>query len=212
MPGKSMPILEVIRAGDLEGLLNLIVAGADLREEDEDGCFTALGEAAYHGRVEMVRLLLGAGVSPDDSAHECALGAAALGGQVETARLLIESGASLEGAGESGLTPLMNAARVGHLEAVRYLVGVGADFEQRYQESRWPPSRSALDFAVECGHVEVAMYLLERGARFEGEDYQDENGRMLKSPADLVELARRNRQRQASQADQAGVRLEDEVG
>src|SRR5262249_16686019 len=129
-----------------------------------------------------------------------------------TARLLIEVGAALEGAGESGLTPLMNAARVGHLEMVRYLLGVGADLDLRSHDPRWQPSRSAVDFAVEDGHAEVVMYLLERGARFEGEDYQDESGWMPKSSADLIELARRNWRRRVSQADQTEAPLGDQVG
>jgi ankyrin repeat protein len=162
-----MAILAAIRDGDLKRLRELIAAGADLRETDEHGCFTSLGEAAYLGRVDMVRLLIEAGTEADDSAHECALGAAALGGQMDTARALIEAGASIEGKSASGLTPLMNAARVGQLEMVRYLLDVGADVQRRFQELRWEPSRSALDFAVEGGHEEVAAYLLEHGACFQ---------------------------------------------
>jgi hypothetical protein len=95
---------------------------------------------------------------------------------------------------------------------VRYLVEAGAKLDQRSCESRWRPSRGALDFAVEEGHVDVAMYLLERGARFDPEDSQEEDGRMPKSPADLIELARRHRRRRLSQGDEPGAPLEDGVG
>jgi ankyrin repeat protein len=206
-----MPLFEAIRAGDSGRLRELIAAGADLRGADERGCFTALGEAAYLGRVDMVRRLLEAGVPADDSAHECALGAAALGGQVEAARALIEAGASVDGAGESGLTPLMNAARVGQLEVVRYLVGVGVDLRRRYHASRWEPGRDALDFAVKEGHPEVAMYLLRRGASFEAEDYRDEGGRTPRSARELVELAGRNGRRRIAMADPSEVLRGDQM-
>jgi ankyrin repeat protein len=196
-----MPLFGAIRDGDSYRLRELIAAGANLRDEDEHGCFTALGEAAYLGRDDMVRLLLEAGAPADDSAHECALGAAALGGQVDAARALIEAGASIDGKSGSGLTPLMNAARMGRLEMVQYLVGAGADVRRRYHESRWEPSRSALDFAVENGYAEVAAYLLDHGALFRAEDYHDRSGREPRSPCELVELARRNGRRQTSEDD-----------
>jgi ankyrin repeat protein len=185
-----MPLFAAVRDGDSKRLRELIAAGTDLRGEDEHGCITALGDAAYLGRDEMVRLLLEAGVP-----------AAALGGQVDAARALIEAGASIDGTSGSGLTPLMNAARMGRLDMVHFLVGVGADVRRRYYESRWEPSRSALDFAVENGYAEVAAYLMDHAACFRAEDYRDGSGWEPRSPCELVELARRNGRRRTSEDD-----------
>lgn len=189
-----MRFLHAIEAGDIARVRELIASGADLNEADDDGCFTALGLAAYHGRIEILRELLDAGVPPDSAAGACALAGAALGGQLESARILIEAGASLNHRDETGMTPLMNAARVGQLPAVRYLVEQGADLECRDDSGgRYAQWKSALDYAIDEGYPDIAELLLARGARFDPEYYEDESGAMPSSAGDLIELARRCR-------------------
>lgn len=190
---KSMKLIEAIQAGDLACVRERISAGADLSEMDENGCFTALGHAAYLGRTEMVRALLEAGVAPDeDLADAPPLAAAALGGKVEAARILVNAGATLDSPDEAGMTPLIHAARVGHLVLVRYLVEAGANLHHRAFSSRYEPRKNAFDYSVDEGFTEVAVYLLERGARFKPEDYMDGSGTVPQNASDVIELARRN--------------------
>jgi ankyrin repeat protein len=199
---KSSPFFQAIEAGDVKRVRELITAGVDLSETDENGCFTALGQAAYLGHTTIVRLLLDAGAAADgESATASALGAAALGGQVEAADILVKRGARLDLADEVGLTPLMHAARVGQLAVVRYLVESGADLHQCEGQSRYGQRLTALDYAVLEGFPEVAEYLLERGAHFEPDDYVDESGAGPKNASDLVELANTKRARRHSLAD-----------
>jgi ankyrin repeat protein len=58
-----------------------------------------------------------------------------------------------------GLTPLLYAARQGHVEAVRALLDSGADINGVSADKTSP-----LMMAVINGHFDLAMYLLERGA------------------------------------------------
>jgi ankyrin repeat protein len=202
---KSSPLFQAIEAGDPERMRALIAAGANLAETDEDGCFTALGQAAYLGRSAIVRLLLDAGAAADEkSATATALGAAALGGQVEAAEILVRQGASLDSADEVGLTPLMHAAHVGQLAVVRYLVESGADMDQRHRWTRYGQQPSALDYAVQEGFPEIAEYLLERGAHFQPDDYPGECGAAPPTASGLIELARKNRARKHLLVDESG--------
>ncbi|XP_052744830.1 ankyrin repeat domain-containing protein 17-like [Bicyclus anynana] len=65
----------------------------------------------------------------------------------------------------NGYTPLATAARKGDVNMVRYLVGAGAELEQRSSAGQTP-----LQLAVLCGHTAVADLLLEKGADFQARD------------------------------------------
>jgi len=75
-----------------------------------------------------LKILLDAGASPN---RDCAAGPpllyAATEGLIESARLLIAANADLEQSYESKTTPLMVAARMGHLEMVKLLLEEGAN-------------------------------------------------------------------------------------
>ena len=87
---------------------------------------------------------------------------------------LIEFGADFHARLESGFTPLLLAARAGHLDAARVLIAAGADVNQRIAPSpEWRhlgfgaklrPGATALHVAVENGNYELAAELLAAGA------------------------------------------------
>jgi len=81
-------------------------------------------------------------------------------GDLEEVQSLIESGASnieetdnYDGLGE---TPLMHAARLGHLEIVKYLVDQGANVFARFNRTM------PLYNAIRYGHVKIAKFFIER--------------------------------------------------
>ena len=88
--------------------------------------------AAREGHLEVVRLLLEAGVDKDapNTDDRTALHIAAQEGHLEVVRLLLEAGADKDAAdtdGWSGWPALLIAAKKGHLEVVRLLLDAGAD-------------------------------------------------------------------------------------
>jgi hypothetical protein len=58
------PLVEAAAQGSVQGVRDLIAAGADLNQRDENG-ITALIILAYAGNVEIVRLLLAVKANPN---------------------------------------------------------------------------------------------------------------------------------------------------
>ena len=111
--------------GLLESLDHLLMAGANVDEEDPDGD-TPLILAAFAARPTMVSALLAAGAAPD-AVDGAALKSAALHGYVEVVQLLLDGGAAPDGlnTAKDG-SPLFRAASEGHLEVARVLLQHGA--------------------------------------------------------------------------------------
>lgn len=68
----------------------------------------------------------------------------------------ILQGADIDAADTDGNTPLVYAAKKGHIEIVRYLVNHSADVETY--------GGKALIYAASSGHTEIVEYLKEKGA------------------------------------------------
>jgi ankyrin repeat protein len=83
------------------------------------------------------------------------------GGFLEKVKALVEVGADERFADREGWTPLIRAAKKGHLHVVAYLLDrPGTDIERHTVEGL-----NALDFACNSGHLEVAKLLVRAGAR-----------------------------------------------
>ncbi|KAL6238471.1 hypothetical protein BDW75DRAFT_227905 [Aspergillus navahoensis] len=81
--------------------------------------------AAMHGKVDVVKALLGMGAAVDgvDRAGRTALGFAARAGKTGVARLLVEAGASLTKVDREGMTALDHAAAAVEVEVIDFLRG-----------------------------------------------------------------------------------------
>ncbi len=114
---------------------DLIVLGANLDWKDEEKYgWTPLHEATIEEKVEIVRMLIGAGANLNlkDNHGNTSLHYAAWNEQgVEIARMLIGAGADVDIQNKRGNTPLHNAARYGKVEIARMLIDVGADKDIR---------------------------------------------------------------------------------
>ena len=85
---------------------------------------------------------------------------AARAGHADTVKsLLTAAKADVDGRGERGDTPLMEAARFGHDEVVRALLVARADARARNSEGK-----TALMLAAEGGHTETVQLLKQAGA------------------------------------------------
>ena len=94
--------------------------------------------------------------------------AAGAGDIAKIQELLARSPELLNAKGEGGETALQRAAYEGQLEAVRFLLGAGAEIDARNEADQ-----PALLFAAYRGHTAIVDTLLAHGAAF---DFQDQRG------------------------------------
>jgi uncharacterized protein len=183
----ATPLSEAARTGNTPIIEMLLKAGANPREVNGDGQ-TALHAIARTGNVAAARLLLKAGAEIDARetwGGQTPLIWAASQNQPEMVSLLISRGANPDARAtvrdwqrrvtaegrpkdmnRGGLTPLLYAARDGHLESVRELIKGGADINLPD-----PDFTSALVLTLINGHWDTAKYLIESGANVNDWDF-----------------------------------------
>jgi ankyrin repeat protein len=157
------PLYRAAGQGRLDIAKYLIEKGADVNFRGKEWGHTPLSEAASRGFDDVVEALLKAGADPKikDRNGYTAFAIAALGGQVDAAEALLKY-SDVNGADNYGNTLLMAATTTGQTEAIRWLVGKGADVNKVSQLEYG--GRTALVSAAEVGAVESARTLLELGA------------------------------------------------
>ena len=123
------PLTYAAAHGYLDAAGSELARGVSPDQKDGTG-MTALGYAARSGNLEMMRLLLDNGASPNlrsgDHPWPPVLYAVHKK-RMEAVRLLIERGADVNGSTLTGFTPLMMAAGHGNVPMVKLLLSAGAD-------------------------------------------------------------------------------------
>ena len=102
--------------GSVSRCRQLLAAGSDVEEKDEDG-WTPLLIAVYFGHTEVCELLLEKGkanIEEIDDDGDTALNLAATKGDASTVALLLSKGARVDTRNKNGFTPLLAAAAEGH--------------------------------------------------------------------------------------------------
>lgn len=146
---------ELIRADDIFGLTAMINADQNLVNAVNDSGISALLAAAYHGRKEVMILLVKSGA-------RIGLFEAAAMGDVKRLRALIEDDPTgLRRQSPDGWTPLHLAAFFGHKEAVQLLLDMGAPVDMRSANAL---NNLPLHAAAAGGSREVVAVLLAGGA------------------------------------------------
>lgn len=176
----ATPMAEAARRGDAPILKLLLKAGADPQSANADG-ETSLMRVARTGNVEAARLLVKAGVQVDAREKwggQTALIWAAAQNQPAMVQFLASKGADVNARSavrawprrmtaeerpkdmnRGGLSPLMYAARDGHLEVMRVLLRAGAAVDLADPDGSTP-----LILALMNGNWDAAKLLVEAGA------------------------------------------------
>lgn len=163
-------LYEAAAEGDLDGMRELIAAGADVNAAiDGDG--SPLIGAARSGDLGAVTLLLERGADPNLGVpgDGSALIAAAASGRADLVTLLLDRGARIDMVVRGDENALIAAAGAGHLPAVKVLVARGADVNARVRSglaiSGGEEWRTPLGMARRGGHADVVSFLIANGAR-----------------------------------------------
>jgi ankyrin repeat protein len=159
----ATPLYKAAGEGRTDIVRYLIAHGANVNYRGSEWGHTPLSEAATRGFDDVVEILLKAGADPKakDRNGYTAFATAALGGQFDVAEALLKY-SDVNGADAYGNTWLMSATTTGETEAIRWLVGKGADVNKVSQLEHG--GRTALIDAAEVGAVDSARTLLELGA------------------------------------------------
>ncbi|KAL6071490.1 Spla ryanodine receptor domain-containing protein, variant 2 [Balamuthia mandrillaris] len=130
----KFPLLRAVEGGNLDIVRALIGAGCDTNLTTNSALVhvemqSAIHEAAFHGRLDILHFLLTNERCPGDpnltdSRGRTPLHAAAIGGHVDCAKLLIERGSKLMASDARKMVPLHEAARHGCTELVRYFLSL----------------------------------------------------------------------------------------
>lgn len=135
-------------------------------DEPNAARMTALGIAALHGHLDVVRLLLSAGASPTvDQGGETTLTVAAHAGHAAIVDALVAAGASVNARDRDGMSPLIAAAASNRTAAIAALLARGADVNITGAEGATPLLAAAFG-----GYLEAADMLLAAGARVDAAD------------------------------------------
>jgi uncharacterized protein len=184
----SAEFMKAVTEGDAAKARELLKKNPSLAKTRGPNGVSALLQAVYRGRSEIVSLLLASGIEPDifeaaatgraervrallksnpDLANAFAadgftpLGLAAFFGHREAAQVLLDGGAQVNVSSRNALkaVPLRSAAVAGHLDIARLLIARGADVNARGEGGQTP-----LHEVAGVGRVEFARLLLEHGA------------------------------------------------
>jgi len=145
------PLMFAIANGNRAITSYLLENGADVNLRNSIGQ-TALMLASLGGHKTIVEELLRAGADAravDKENRNAMAWAASRGDFPEVLSLLFAFGTDPNGTDRQGITPLMRAALLGHVDSVAVLLTVGAD------DAAMVRGKSAYQMALEKGHNEV---------------------------------------------------------
>jgi hypothetical protein len=156
--GPENDLHRAIQKCDLEAVRAWIAAGKSLDARDPTAT-TPLALAAYFNKPAIFDALLaaGAGTEPTDDGNHL-LFYVAWRGNRKMVQALLDRQADVnfqcKNATSTGQTALMGAAKGGHFNLVKFLVGEGARLDLTDREGQ-----TALDHADESGHDDIVQYL-----------------------------------------------------
>ena len=159
-------LMMAARTGKTEALRVLVEAGGNVNAKETWGGTTALMWAMSEGHADAAKLLIDAGADVNARSNYVAA-ANGRGFEGRTPLASRATDARPEEFASGWLTPLMFAAREGHVELARLLVEAKADIDAGAGDGK-----TALSLAIFNGNYEVASYLVDSNADVNKADAQ----------------------------------------
>ena len=161
--------------GHVKCLKELIVAGADIKKEDNDGQ-TALFSAVYPENVECLKELItaGADINKEDNVGQTALTLAVRKGHVDCMKELIAAGVDIDKEDFDGQTALYIAACKGCAECLKQLIAAGANINKKDNDGH-----TALILAAYQGHMGCLQELIAAGCEINKQNKFDDTALTL---------------------------------
>lgn len=141
-------LVNAVKAGDIAEVKRLLAKGLSPNQLPPSGPDTAVWEALYARKPDVMRVLAEAGADLDAGYPNTPLEVASEWGHVELIRALIEGGADVNRPTLSGETPLRAALTKGHTEAALALLKGGADPTFAPACTRYPQRTTPLEYAA----------------------------------------------------------------
>jgi len=160
LPPKDQEYLNAALSGDI-AILKRVISENEVNLNVTDGFgHTALINAAWKDRYDVVKLLLENKVYLDCRNHDgqTAMDKAAYWGFTGILQLLVHAGSTIDVRNNNGETPLQRAAMWGHVDAVKLLLDAKANGNEFKNQRRYTP----LHFAAKHGRPDVVRALLQR--------------------------------------------------
>ena len=159
--GNSIPLIDAVKAGNVESVRTLIKQRVDVNAASPDGT-TALHWAVKSNSRALAQLLIAAGAKANAANRYgvTPLTLAVTNGSGALAEALLKAGANPNVTVGEGETILMAAARAGNVETIKALVAHGADVNAAEQ---WQ-GQTALVYAAVENHADAVKVLVELGA------------------------------------------------
>jgi ankyrin repeat protein len=165
-PAGDTALMMAARTGKSDAIRVLVEAGANVNSKESWGGTTPLMWAVSEGHADAARLLIGAGADVNARSHYlAAANGRGFEGRTPVANRAAES--KPEDFASGWLTPLMFAAREGHVDLARILVEARADIDATTGDGK-----TALALAVFNGNYDVASLLVDSKADVNRADAQ----------------------------------------
>ena len=158
-------LMMAARAGKTDAVKVLLDNRADVNAKETWGGTTALMWAVSEGHLAVVKMLIAQGA--DVNARSNFVPSATGRGFEGATPVAPKPGQAPEDHSSGLLTPLMFAAREGHLDSARVLVAAGADVNALTGDGK-----DALGLAIFNGSYEVASFLLDNHSKVDQADAQ----------------------------------------